>query len=655
MLFKKKNKTDNAPAQEAPKTEETLKIPNAKFATRIAAVFNRMYGVILSVDLTNNAYQLESGEGSLLGTTFELRGGYDSLFESFSKIVDEDSQKKYNSIFQRNALAGRLSQASSVCEIICMCEKTEEKESYHQMQIRAERIPEFDSASPRTRCIIFVKEVESPVDLGVVTDIQSQYSDSEEWTTECVKQTFGGQESILGVYDVVTDSMMVQKRDGTEKVVEKYKQTLKSRADWTISHDDIVTVNAALEQAISGERAEQTIHYRQYGEKSGAFHIHRLVFAPAFEGSAVKKVYMALVDVDEQSRTVEARGKLGLALNKAFSAMYPYVREIDMEHDLIYPITEKDDGFARGVSPEKFSTYIASCINNKIIQPESADVFKDIVRSGYLRKMTHNQVYEVEVALQLPGQPVGRYSMMFFSMPAANHFIQVYRDISDVWDSREETVIKAEQAKMAEYNAHMLREMAGLVEFRNTESGAHIANVCNITRILLEDMRERSPQYGLTKSKIDTFVKAAMTHDIGKVTIPDAILNKPGKFSAAEYDKMKTHTTAGGDILRSLYMPGQEETMEACSQVARYHHERFDGSGYPEGLTGDAIPLAAQVVGLADSCDALISARCYKDAIPADEAFTDIFEGKCGAFNPRILESFSACREKIVASYERRK
>lgn len=133
---------------------------------------------------------------------------------------------------------------------------------------------------------------------------------------------------------------------------------------------------------------------------------------------------------------------------------------------------------------------------------------------------------------------------------------------------------------------------------------------------------------------------ASIMHDVGKIAIPDAILNKPGRLTPEEFDIMKTHTTQGGELLKKIPQMREHEAFRYAYDIAVHHHERYDGSGYPDGLKGDEISLWAQIVSLADVYDALTSKRCYKDAFGADEAVQMIKGGKCGVFNPKYLEIF---------------
>lgn len=204
-------------------------------------------------------------------------------------------------------------------------------------------------------------------------------------------------------------------------------------------------------------------------------------------------------------------------------------------------------------------------------------------------------------------------------------------------------------------NSRMLIDiMAGVMELRNGESGRHVTNIEKLTELLLDCLVQRSDTISLDNEERSTIALASALHDIGKMAIDDAILNKPGRLTPEEFEIMKTHTTIGADMLLEL---GRHHVgnalMEYAYQIARWHHERWDGKGYPDGLKGDEIPIAAQVVSVADVYDALTSVRVYKDAIPHKEAIQMILDGKCGEFNPLLLDCLLEVQDRIAETLAR--
>lgn len=206
-------------------------------------------------------------------------------------------------------------------------------------------------------------------------------------------------------------------------------------------------------------------------------------------------------------------------------------------------------------------------------------------------------------------------------------------------------VMQAE--KLKESNTRIIDILGTVVECRNLESGEHVKRVKGFTRILAEQMMVDYPEYGLTQEKIDVIVSASSLHDIGKIAIPDSILLKPARLTKDEYEYMKSHTTRGCDVLNNVVDVWDEAYSKASYDICRHHHERYDGKGYPDGLAGDAIPISAQLVGLADAYDALVSERVYKSAYSEDEAFHMIVSGECGVFSPKLLECFRKVKKKF--------
>lgn len=217
------------------------------------------------------------------------------------------------------------------------------------------------------------------------------------------------------------------------------------------------------------------------------------------------------------------------------------------------------------------------------------------------------------------------------------------------------TNLLAQQYNERVKNSRMLIDiMAGVMELRNGESGRHVTNIEKLTELLLGCLVRRSDTISLDNEERSTIALASALHDVGKMSIDDAILNKPGRLTPEEFEIMKTHTTIGADMLLEL---GRHHVgnalLEYAYQIARWHHERWDGKGYPDGLKGDDIPIAAQVVSVADVYDALTSVRVYKDAIPHKEAIQMILDGKCGTFNPLLLDCLLEVQERIAETLTR--
>ena len=195
----------------------------------------------------------------------------------------------------------------------------------------------------------------------------------------------------------------------------------------------------------------------------------------------------------------------------------------------------------------------------------------------------------------------------------------------------------------------MINILSHIVEFRNGESGLHVLHIQTATEILLHTLVQQTDRYKLTAADISLISTASALHDIGKINIPESILNKPGKLTKEEFDTMKTHTTIGAEILDKLPFQQESDLVKTAYAICRWHHERYDGRGYPDGLKEEQIPIAAQVVAMADVYDALTSERCYKKAYSHDTAIQMILNGECGAFNPLLLQCLQEAAPRLQA------
>lgn len=210
--------------------------------------------------------------------------------------------------------------------------------------------------------------------------------------------------------------------------------------------------------------------------------------------------------------------------------------------------------------------------------------------------------------------------------------------------------IQKKSLQLNKVNNSIIEALSTVVEFRDTDSGGHVQRIKGVTKLLLMQMRHIIPKYlNLTDERIETISQASVLHDIGKICISDTILLKPGKLTEEEFEKMKLHTIKGCEILDQIYdtdgFEVDSDFFNCAYNICRHHHEKFDGNGYPDGLKGNDIPEVAQVVSLADVFEALTSERVYKNAYSVDKAYEMINDGKCGQFNPVLLDVFNKSKD----------
>lgn len=196
-------------------------------------------------------------------------------------------------------------------------------------------------------------------------------------------------------------------------------------------------------------------------------------------------------------------------------------------------------------------------------------------------------------------------------------------------------------------NSLMVSILSHIVEFRNGESCLHVLHVSTMTELLLNQVVKKTDQYNLSANDVSLISMASSLHDIGKISIPDSVLNKPGKLTDEEFEIMKTHAAVGSEMLTDVPVQQEEPLVRVAYEITRWHHERYDGRGYPDGLVGEEIPISAQVVSLADVYDALTSERVYKKAFSHEKAMKMILGGECGTFNPFLLQCLVDIEDEI--------
>lgn len=209
----------------------------------------------------------------------------------------------------------------------------------------------------------------------------------------------------------------------------------------------------------------------------------------------------------------------------------------------------------------------------------------------------------------------------------------------------QEKEIREQEKQIRENNEFMIDALSSVVEFRSLETGEHIRRIKYFTRIMLKYLMKYFPKYGLTPAQVDEIARASALHDIGKIGIPDAILLKPGRLTSEEFEVMKKHTTIGCEVLEKFKEKQSGDFYRYCYEICRYHHERWDGNGYPDHLKGEEIPISAHIVAIADVYDALVSPRVYKSAYANKIAYDMIMNGECGQFSPDVLECFALAKE----------
>lgn len=315
-----------------------------------------------------------------------------------------------------------------------------------------------------------------------------------------------------------------------------------------------------------------------------------------------------------------------------------------------YNILEAENGKAAVKMLKEHSEINAVLLD--LIMPEMGgiDVLKEMHKTGDILHIpvfiitasnsdeTLKEAYDLG-AVDIISKP---FTIGFFQHRVAN-IVELYKHRNEM-----ESIIDDQIQRFNRLNRSMIEALASVIEFRDCESGEHVKRISGITKIIMTNVSNMHPEHHLSKQEIDKIALAAILHDVGKISIPDGILNKPGRLTNEEFEIMKLHTVKGCDILES--MPSgmmDKDIYDYCYDICRHHHERWDGRGYPDKLSGDEISIWSQVVAVADVYDALISPRVYKKAFDTETAINMIFNGECGTFNPKILQAFKDCLDEI--------
>lgn len=298
------------------------------------------------------------------------------------------------------------------------------------------------------------------------------------------------------------------------------------------------------------------------------------------------------------------------------------------------------------------SETVISAVLLDLIMPDvnGMDVLRNMNETGKIKNIP---VFLITVAnseeMLQEGYNLGAIDII--RKPFITHFLK--HRISNViklygYQSELEDIVAKQVVRLGRVNQSMIEMLATVIEFRDCESGEHVKRIRGFTKILMQEVSDMYPEYHLPQREIDEIVTSSVLHDVGKISIPDNILNKPGKLTKEEFEIMKQHTVKGCEIFQKIPDMLDEDIYNYSYDICRHHHERWDGRGYPDGLKGDDISIWAQVVSVADVYDALTSDRVYKKAFSHDTAVRMIFNGECGVFNPKVLKAFEASMDKIV-------
>lgn len=315
-----------------------------------------------------------------------------------------------------------------------------------------------------------------------------------------------------------------------------------------------------------------------------------------------------------------------------------------------YEIIEAGDGEQALEVLERCDHIVAVLLDLLMPKMNGLDVLKKMNESGRIQK---TPVFLITAAhseeMLLEGYHLGAVDII--SKPFMAHFLRHrINNVIELYAHRNEleSIVAKQMKKLNRVNRSMVEALATAIEFRDGESGEHVKRISGLTRVLMTKVSGMFPEYSLSDEEIDKICMSSILHDVGKISIPDSILNKPGRLTKEEFEIMKQHTVKGCEILQEVPGIMEQGIYNYSYDICRHHHERWDGKGYPDGLKGEEISIWSQAVAIADVYDALTSERVYKKAFDHETAVRMIGNGECGAFNPKVMKAFEASMDIII-------
>lgn len=462
----------------------------------------------------------------------------------------------------------------------------------------------------------------------------------------------------------------------SEDTVKSYDKLLKSYCEGIVysSDRDSFAENVSKEKVKASLQANDRYSFDYRIAVAGEIKYLRLDFWRTKNDVDITHVVMGFVDISETKKKEDDEKKKnsmikGLVKSFEYVCYFNYGNGeceeyyVSKAFDYYFSIIGETDAFKRFVAIFKHG-----------MEAEVYDSFKmKFDQNVILSELDDQGTYSFDCKLNL-GNGAKYYNIIAIGNESNPEGVTF--GISDIDDQVRAEIEKKERIKEKEYSIQLektisertaelhekarslnqinedITELLGnITEARDTESGTHIKRVKGYTRILANHIRDEFPEYGLDDEMIALITSASALHDIGKIMIPDNILRKPGKFTKEEFDVMKTHCEKGCEMLKMAPKGWDKKYLGFSMEICRYHHEKWDGKGYPEGLREDAIPISAQIVSIADCFDALTTKRVYKDAFELEEAFNMIVNGECGCFSDKMIQAFSNAKEEFFEQF----
>ena len=394
-----------------------------------------------------------------------------------------------------------------------------------------------------------------------------------------------------------------------------------------------------IEEHISNKEPYYSITYRQViGEVCKWYRMY-VILTSMLDKNELGNVIICVMDVNDEQKLVAKSSYYKDMLTNTVAATYVKIMQVNVDRDKVYDLKIIDDKITKFETGRNIEQHLEHFTKN--VAPEYKDMVLSNCRNIIEKGNKGDTISYGDKGLSSSNSD--EYSWYVTTIRSMEYegdrLLLIF--VADNTDKLKTFELLEEKRHTESMNQFVVNVLSSAVEFRSMETGDHVNRVTALTRVILSELMRKYPEYEITEHAANQIANAAALHDVGKIAIPDHILLKPGKLTAEEYEEMKKHTVYGCDFL-SRFEDKNDSFYRYCYDICMYHHERYDGKGYPKGLVGEEIPIWAQIVSIIDVYDALISARTYKPAYSSEEAVKMINNGECGVFSPKILDCFNS-------------
>ena len=638
-----------------------LEAKNIKVYNDIASAVGRQLEVVFYVNIDDDSYVIYKPNSGIEQYKLEFKGQsfFADAIEKSKKYVQPEDYVQFTTFVEKNNLLAKLNEKEIVFfafrvivngttnHVRFIISLSPDKK---HLIISLENI-EHDFAIKeftKTKNNAILKNLASNYDFVTYVQTNVESSSKHKDSPYCISELFNTimpdlykTKYFTEKLDIIEDTIVSQKDKINFHKGTRYLELIDN-----LSYDDEVVI--PFKAMIGGEELFYQMKFT--ADKNGKDIIGLIVSVGSIDKDI--KIKNRIEELVEEQRRVQV-------LNKLFADRYYSAYIIDLEEGS-FSVYKRHNEYAGGlIELENFDDYFEDFIEEDVFEPDR-EMLLEICKIDYIK----NKLQETnEFSVRFRNISMGR--VMWFHLVilrgdednfAAVGVINIDAEVRKSENAQKELEALVQNRtkelnKMNEElrttNESVFDILSETVEGRDKDSGEHVKRVSAFTRILSKEVQKQCPEYKITDREIEEFALASKLHDLGKIAIKDSILLKPGKLTPEEFEIMKTHTTEGAKILEKLTDSWDKEYLRIAINICKYHHEKWDGRGYPCGLKGDEIPICAQIVSIADTFDALTNERVYKPKYPEEKAYEMILGGECGQFSEKLLKCFTAVKEQF--------